>query len=391
MNHRKLTDEQRAQIRAEYPIAKVEGRVSQLGAKFGVSHETIRHVVKGIGPANQFDPPEVNAISVEHENPDFTVKGTTTLFNSKGEQIIKWVKTERERDPEVIRRMFEAMVEDLPQLPPRRPNLTEYSDDLLSVIPFGDPHIGLHSWAEETGEDFDLKIAERDLCAAVDHLIHTAPPTKECLIANLGDYFHADNMDAETWRSGHKLDVDTRWAKVLRIGIKAMRQCIESALSNHERVTVINAIGNHDDHSSIFLTIALSHIYENEPRVTINHLPRAVHFYEFGKVMLAVTHGHSIKMKDLKDVAADEEGEMWGRTKFRYGLTGHIHHDSSKELRGMKIESFRTLAARDHYAASHGYKSGRDMKAILYHREFGEVARHTVSIQMLAANYGQEK
>lgn len=384
----RLTPEQRSEIKRRFDEAGGRhGIISELMQEYGVTWKTVQAIVGGKYAINA----RVDATTDDHENPLYNVRGTSTLYDADGKIKQKWVKTERDKDPETARIIFESFKDDLPKLPARRAGGKSYSKDLLSVIPFGDPHIGMHAWGEETGDDFDLKIAERDLCGAVDRLVNTAPDTEECLIANLGDYFHADNMDAKTWRSGHSLDVDSRWAKVLRVGIKAMRQCIESALEKHKRVTVINAIGNHDDHSSLFLTIALGHIYEDEPRVAINDLPRAVHFHEFGKVMLAVTHGHSIKMAALPQVAASEEAAMWGRTEFRYGLTGHIHHDSAKEYAGMKVESFRTLAARDAYAASHGYRSGRDMKLLVMHREFGEVERHTVSVEMLRAGNGKKK
>lgn len=383
-----LTEEQKAEVRRRHAEAKASGKGYGLGQalaeEFGVKVQAIYDLVKK--SAQPVDP-----TSDDFDNPAYNVKGTSTLYDADGKIKQKWVKTEKDSSPETARLIFETLKDDLPKLPARKAEGKTFSKDLLSVIPFGDPHIGMHAWGEETGDDFDLKIAERDLCAAVDRLVNTAPDTEECLIVNLGDFFHADNMDAKTWRSGHNLDVDSRWAKVLRVGIKAMRQCIESALAKHRRVTVINAIGNHDDHSSLFLTIALSHIYEDEPRVTINDLPRAAHFHEFGKVMIAVTHGHSIKMANLPSVSAAEEPAMWGRTAFRYGLTGHIHHDSAKEYAGMKVESFRTLSARDAYAAAHGYKSGRDMKLIVMHREYGEIERHTVSVEMLGGRQKREK
>ena len=384
-----LTDAQRQDIIRRYRDAaekgSTHGMVRQLAEEFEVSRWTITDLIRGNNDV-------AVRIHAQLDELGQAVTGQSVLYDAEGKVKLQWVKSKKDDTAEAARHVFEAYKDKLPQVERRLPMRESFSDDYLSVIPFGDPHVGLHSWAEETGDDFDLKIAERDLCAAVHRLVNTSPETRHCLIANLGDYFHADNMDAQTWRSGHKLDVDSRWAKVLRIGLRAIRQCIESALERHETVTVINAIGNHDDHSSIFLTVALSHIYENEPRVVINDLPRAVHFHEFGKVMLAVTHGHSIKMAQLPLVSATEEPEIWGRTRFRYGLTGHIHHDSAKEYNGMKVESFRTLSARDAYAASHGYRSGRDMKCIVYHRDFGEVERHTVSIEMLRrSNAGENQ
>jgi hypothetical protein len=53
------------------------------------------------------------------------------------------------------------------------------------------------------------------------------------------------------------------------------------------------------------------------------------------------------------------------------------------EFNGCKVEQFRTLAPGDAYAVGSGYLSGRDMKLIVHHSEYGEVARTTCSIDML--------
>ena len=80
---------------------------------------------------------------------------------------------------------------------------------------------------------------------------------------------------------------------------------------------------------------------------------------------------------------ATDKPKEWGESMYRYWLLGHIHSDVQREYQGVRVESFRTLAARDAWAASMGYRSGRDMKAIILHRQFGEVARHLVSVDML--------
>jgi hypothetical protein len=73
---------------------------------------------------------------------------------------------------------------------------------------------------------------------------------------------------------------------------------------------------------------------------------------------------------------------MWGKTKHRWWLTGHIHHQQVQDFNGCAVESFRILAPPDAWAAQKGYRAARDMKAVILHREFGEVARHTVSADM---------
>lgn len=312
------------------------------------------------------------------------VKRVSTLYDGKGRVKSQWVKsdTKSENLYRIATEIADAIKEELPRVTIPQP-ATKWREEIMVGVPMGDPHVGLHAWAEESGEDFDLKIAERDLCGAVDRLMLSTPEAAECLIGNLGDFFHADNSEGVTLRSRHALDVDTRWAKVLRVGVKIMRYVVEAAARKHKRVRVINAIGNHDDHSSVFLTACLGHIFENEPRVTVELLPRKVHYHRFGRVLIAVTHGDTIKMDRLPLETAASVPQEWGETEFRYGWTGHIHTDTKKEFNGMVVESFRTLAARDAWAASMGYKAGRDMKAIVYHRDFGELERHTVNVAML--------
>jgi hypothetical protein len=41
------------------------------------------------------------------------------------------------------------------------------------------------------------------------------------------------------------------------------------------------------------------------------------------------------------------------------------------------------LAAKDAWHSEKGYRSKRDMKAIVLHREYGEVARHTFNPDMI--------
>jgi hypothetical protein len=104
--------------------------------------------------------------------------------------------------------------------------------------------------------------------------------------------------------------------------------------------------------------------------------------------MLCVTHGDSLKIEKLAGIMAADQPAMWGRTEHRYGITGHVHHDRVVEMPGCKAESFRTLAARDAWAAAQNYRSGRDMKSIVYHAEHGEIARQTFNVSMMQSMTG---
>lgn len=314
----------------------------------------------------------------------FAVKGTSTLYKD-GVQALQWVKTcqDQQQQYEIMQEAIAALCEDLPKVLPSDSKPTHYYEDLMAVYPLGDPHIGMLAWGEESGQDWDLAIAEQKFIGVFDRLVKVAPTCKEAVIVNLGDFFHSDNMDGVTARSGHSLDMDGRYSKMIRVGVKIIRRMIDSALEHHEKVTVINATGNHDDTGAMFLNIALDNIYENEPRVFVNAKPTPFHYVQFGKTCFGVHHGHSCKMANLPLVMATDEPKMWGDTVHRYFLTGHIHHDSMKEYAGCKVESFRTLAAKDAYATWGGYRAGQDSKCLVLHKDHGEIERHTINIGMV--------
>lgn len=75
--------------------------------------------------------------------------------------------------------------------------------------------------------------------------------------------------------------------------------------------------------------------------------------------------------------------QIWGATTRRYCHTGHRHHVEEKEHSGMTVIQHPTLAARDAYAARGGWIAERAITAITYHRDFGQVARNTVTPEML--------
>lgn len=314
----------------------------------------------------------------------FAVSGVSTLYNSDGQIAAQWVKS-RLREDEAAQAMREAIEDFVADFrgtakPAKAPARSMSS--LLSVYPLGDPHIGMYAWAAEAGEDFDVQIARHDLLAAAARLVDVAPASERGLIVNLGDFFHADSL-AQATKSGNKLDVDTRWPRVLKLGCQLMVDLISLALKKHQTVEVINAIGNHDDHSSVMLSAFLEAWFHAEPRVLVHPTASKFHYLEFGRNLIGVTHGDTVKLPALGELMASDRPEAWGRARHRYWYTGHIHHTTKQELRGVVVESFRTLAARDAWHSASGYRSGRDMYVIVLDEEHGEVERHRCDIRQV--------
>lgn len=317
--------------------------------------------------------------------PGFRLRGISDLLDAQGNVQMRWVKSVEEPSDH-LERLFtavEGLKDKIPLADPIPAPPAHAPEDLLLVYPMGDPHFGMYSWAEETGTDFDLDIAERLLLRAVDHLVALAPPAHTAIILNLGDFFHADNSSSRTMRSSAPLDTDTRWAKVLAIGIRTMCRAIDRALQKHTHVIVRNEIGNHDDHTSIALALALAHHYHQEPRVEIDTSPAKFWYYEFGSCLIGSTHTDTVKPVQLPAIMSVDRAEAWGRTVHRQWYTGHIHHVRVEEGLGAMVESFRTLAGRDAWHAAKGYRSGRDMRADIWHHKLGLINRHIVGVDAL--------
>lgn len=317
----------------------------------------------------------------------YHVKGVSTYYDKHGNVRGQWVKSQKDQEHQIallldaVQEISEPFRGQSKKV--RAPHKTQ--KDLMTVYPMGDPHLGMYAWAAETGNDFDLNIAEAHLVAAVDRLVSLAPASDTAVVLNLGDFFHSDSSDNQTRRSGNPLDVDTRWAKVLAVGIRTMRRCIDKALEKHKKVTVINEIGNHDDHSAIVLSLCLDQYYENNPRVTIDTSPSHFHWIRFGACLIGVTHGDNTKPAELPGIMAADRPKDWGATRYRYWYTGHVHHDSLKEFPGCVVETFRTLAPRDAWHHMNGYRAGRDMKCDVLHAKYGRINRHIVGIEQLVA------
>lgn len=321
-----------------------------------------------------------------HTVPDgFKVRGVSTYYGEDGKPKGQWVKSssDDESRERMLREFAETLAESVKGLAPITKPPKAGHEDLLCVVPMGDPHFGMYAWAADSGADFDLAIAERLTCAAIDRLVASGPAAGAALLLNLGDHFHADNQRNQT-QSGHQLDVDGRWAKVQKVGLMAMIHCIKRLLEKYPKVIFRINKGNHDGHSSYALALMLSCYFHNEPRVEIDLSPAVAWYFRFGKVLIGSTHGDTIKGKDMLSVMAADRPEDWGATKHRHWYVGHVHHHDSKEYHGGTVEYFRTLAARDAWHQGQGYRSGRDMCLIVHHREHGEVERHRCDIGMLS-------
>ncbi|MGM4911407.1 oxidoreductase [Rhizobium sp. 768_B6_N1_8] len=316
------------------------------------------------------------------------IKGVSALVDADGKVIQAWHKTAQDSQQQaaVFAATVDALKEELPRVSIMPPPAS-VEEDLLNQFVVTDSHFGMLAWREETGSDYDLRIAEQLLLDWFAAAIAGSPQAHTAVLAQLGDLMHHDALESVTPAHKHVLDADSRLQKVIRVVIRTVRQIIDMLLQKHQHVHVVMASGNHDPASSAWLREMLAAMYENEPRISVDRSPSLYYAYERGKTGLYFHHMHKRGVKDLDRVFAGMFREMFGRCEFNYGHGGHLHSDAVVSTQLMHIERHETLAAPDAYAAGGGWLSGRSAKVITYSRLYGEVGRATLRPGAVAGRY----
>lgn len=312
--------------------------------------------------------------------------GKSTLRNSKGEVVLEWEKTARKSaDPILLAGHIKETLKDasLPKLSYVAPKPQRVRDHLY-VYPVGDHHLGMLSWPEETGGDYNIKIGVELLEKAFSHLLQCAEPNSPALIVFLGDFLHFDSLEAVTPQNKNLLDSDSRFPLIARGAMQLIRGVIELCRQYHSSVHVIVEQGNHDPSSMVMIREALEMYYSRLKSVTVDNAPGVYHYHRFGANLIGTHHGDKIKnLQQLPLIMASDRPYEWGQTKHRLFLTGHVHKDMVLDLPGCRVESVRILPPVDAYAHESGYRSYREMKMLKMHLEYGEVARFMVKPDML--------
>jgi len=301
-------------------------------------------------------------------------------YDQDGKKVgtTRWAKPKIEEDPA---RWVDILKEALADAPlavqvdqPKGPS------DLCAVFPVADLHIGLLTDEEEVGEDWSSKKSHRVFADMFARLAGVTPSAETAILAQLGDLMHVDDQRNVTPQSGHQLDADTRYFLILRRAVAAMRFAIDTLRAKYPRVVYRGCRGNHDMTAHHAVTLALAEHYRETEGVEI--VQNAGEFYvrEFGANMLLLHHGDRAKPERLVHFAAAEWPQIWGRTKYRLALSGHVHHETRKEVGGMAFESVGTIIHRDFHAYSSAYSARRGLVSITLDRTHGEVSRARIGV-----------
>jgi hypothetical protein len=368
-----MTTDRQAEIKRLYDETGNQREVARI---LGIHRRRVWEVLETIKRRENADPAVQDAM--RHVNTGIVPNGmwikTKPTEDAPGYSV--YLRPEQ-ASPESLADAIREAMQDLPPLPAVEP--PGAAPARCVVFPLADLHIGLLTDHGETGEDWDSKKAVAKFAEVFGELVACSPQAERCIIAELGDLSHVNDQTNLT-QSGHQLDADTRFFVVLRRSVQAMKMAIEITRRKYPHVTYVGRRGNHNRDAHIAVTIALAERYDDVQTVRIVQNDADIHVEEYGRNMLVLHHGDRVKPDRLGHFVPAQFPEIWGRTKYRLALSGHIHHMRSQEVGGLLCESVGTFIPRDAYAVSHGYWAQRALTSITLDPDRGEVGRVRVAV-----------
>lgn len=254
----------------------------------------------------------------------------------------------------------------------------------LAVFGLFDVHFGKMCWAAETGENYDLKIAEAVYCNAVDDMLAESAnrPVERFLLPIGNDFYHIDNSRNTTF-AGTPQDVDGRYAKVIETGEMAVIWAVEK-LSTTASVDVVWVPGNHDPTTSYHLARTVAAWFRRCPRVSVDADPNPRKYFGYGKTLIGLTHGNEEKVVDLPSIMATERPNEWAKAHCREWLVGHQHRSRQYQTKpidthqGTTVRVLQSLAGTDAWHHRKGYVGTRHAAEVLYYGKERGYAGHAV-------------
>lgn len=224
-----------------------------------------------------------------------------------------------------------------------------------------DPHIGKLAWAEETGDNYDARIAVDRVRGALDDLLaqSKAYPLEQIILPLGNDFLHYDTLSGMT-TAGTPQDRDSRYQLMFRRG-RALGAALIRASAEVAPVKVVVVPGNHDEVSMFHLGEVWQAEFSSDPRVAVDNRARLRKYIRYGVNLIGYTHGKNEPHKKLPQIMAVEEPALWAETRYREFHVGHFHTSkvtdpvAVESYNGVRVRVLPSLSGTDAWHAGMGY------------------------------------
>ncbi|MBE6061861.1 MAG: hypothetical protein E7215_17120 [Clostridium sulfidigenes] len=309
--------------------------------------------------AHNLDNKEWDVVTYRNNFWQTQAKGGRKLLLYQSKITVK-PKKKQEITFEDIDRYFEAKDYSKDKLPIECIDYDPVGEILEIKVP--DLHIGLLSWREETGSDYDLKIVKKHFFMCINDIVERCKHTKlkKIVFVTLGDILHVDNDDGTTTK-GTKQQVDGRMAKITECAEDMLIDGI-TILGELAPVEYIYVAGNHDRVCGYMLARSIANVFRNDPNVICDTSPNPIKYRRFGVSLVLYHHGDAPK-KNLGEIPMKFAREEISKSKFVEINLGHQHIEETTYVNGYRVRHFPVICASSYWEHQQAY--GNDMKAIV--------------------------
>ena len=318
-------------------------------------------------------------------NPNhLAIKSSTVQFDADGNVVKEW----RRQHPNI--ELMQDVVDGLCEQVKGKAKVSKTKksrktgEDVLFEIDLFDAHVGMYADERETlDSDYNCDIAAQRMIEATQALAGRANNPSKCVLVFGGDMLHVDDRSNRTPSSGHALDADSRYHRIVSYVIAACRECVEIAATIAPEIEIVVLEGNHSSHSELWLARVLEAYYSDCSNVEIKTTPNPRKHLIWGDNLLLWAHGDKIAAQKWALIIAAEFAKEWGATKYRHLKCGHVHHKKAiapvviDEQSGLVVEYLEALCATDAWHAGAGFVgSQKGASAFEYHKTEGLLTRH---------------
>lgn len=271
---------------------------------------------------------------------------------------------------------------------PAPPEAIEGKNLLEISIP--DMHFGMLALEEETGEEWNLDIAERTYRAAVAALLESASDeTIHQILLPIGnDLLHIDNNYKKTFAG---TDMDS--VHNVKYLFKRVKNILRDAILDMAEIAPVHVMtipGNHDQTISYFLADALEDSFYNHPSITFDNSLKSRKYYSWGTVLLGFTHGDKERHANLPDLMSNEQSLACAGAEWREWHIGHKHRQKTEHFipaatyNGTLVRTLPSLTAADAWHYSKGFIGGiRCAEAYLWNEDNALVSTYNANLLRL--------
>lgn len=222
------------------------------------------------------------------------------------------------------------------------------------VLNFFDIHFAKLAHAQETGEEYNYKIAKNRMIESVLEYKNRFGNRKfqKIYFAIGQDYFNSEPTGATVGNT--KQDNDIRYSLMFEKGVEALIDVIEILKTMGETICIPLVQGNHSTYTEYYAAQFLKAWYRNDNSVIVDASVTPRKYYQFGVNLFGFTHNSEEKNR-IYTLMQIEAPQQWADTIERTWFTGHLHKEDVKENGGVFIRQAPSMCSTDAWHKTKGF------------------------------------